>query len=88
MPPLLHGHQALGGGVNNNDDGVGKSFKGRQRERLQCPECAAELEAHHQAQHGTGRVPQWATTLLPPDLRLYMVSFLRDAVSIGCPVEG
>ena len=73
--------------------GVVPSFRERQRERVQCPECeleltAGSLTAHRQAQHGKERPPQWATPHATPDPRLYnRVSFPRASRSIGCPVE-
>ena len=73
--------------------GLGTYFREFKQERVHCPECEVDpevgfMEAHRQAQNGTGRAPQWATTPPPPDPRIYRVSFLRATRSIGRQMEG
>ena len=65
------------------------SCRSRQRERVWCPDCWAELSygstaAHHQTQHDRGQDPQWLDAPPPPEVRrTYQLSFPRIDRSVA-----
>ena len=72
--------------------GVVPSFQERQRERIRCLECTADLAsgllaAHRQVQNGTSLGHRWEDTLYTPAPRLCRLSFPKEVGLVGFPVE-
>ena len=72
--------------------GVGESSREQTRGLFHYPDCTAYLAAgylaeHHQAQHGTGNPPHWATNTSSLYPRLYRVSLTRQSGSAVCQLE-